>query len=99
MVGRLREPSARGVGRTRAPRRGTRRAERSGAGRWRGPRRDSRADPSSQGGPTRQSSYLHYDRENQRPAPGSVVDKLPDRVVQVLLEELDLAHALGEEIV
>ena len=42
------------------------------------------------------SLTLRSPRENHRPPARSVVDQLPDRVVQVLLEQLDLGDVVGE---
>src|SRR5207237_7189468 len=43
-------------------------------------------------------SYFHHYGKYHRPPPGAVVDQLPDPVVDVLLEELDLADVVGEQL-
>src|SRR4029078_11677046 len=79
----------------RAPPPRRRRAVRRAAGPWPTPRRGLRARP-----PCRalwrewSTSDLHYYRKDHRPAVGAVVDELTDLVVQVLLEELDLADVV-----
>src|ERR1700704_4108675 len=40
---------------------------------------------------------LDDDRQDHRPPARAVVDELPDPVVQVLLEQLDLADVVGKE--
>ncbi len=90
----LPSPSAREAGRKRATRPRTRAAARRAArpsSRWlRCPR-----SPSAH---RRSISDLDDDGENHRPATRPVVDDLPDRVVDVLLEELDLGDMLCREL-
>src|SRR5207248_125008 len=94
---RRREPSARGAGRTRATRPRRRSAAGLGARRWplrlrcrRGRRpRSSRFED---------GSYLYYYGKNHRASTRAVVDQLPEPVVQVLLQELDLAHVVLEQL-
>jgi hypothetical protein len=41
---------------------------------------------------------LDDDRQHHRPPARAVVDDLPERFVQVLLEELDLRHVVREQV-
>jgi hypothetical protein len=43
-------------------------------------------------------SDFEHDRQDHRPAAGAVVYELPDSVVQVLLEQLDLADVAGQQL-
>src|SRR4029453_5815179 len=89
---RLPVPSARAGGRKPRRPRGRRRAGGSGGGPAPPPPGSPRV------GPTSRASYLNYDGENHRAPPRSVVDQLRDRVMKVLLKELDLGDVLTEKV-
>src|SRR5919204_5050979 len=58
-----------------------------------------RASPIASLGRRRRHLHLHYDRQDHRPSTGAVVDELADGVVEMLLEELDLADVVREALV
>src|SRR5215218_496151 len=82
----------------RAPIPRRQRAARSAAARS-GPRRRTRRSPAPSPASSRWSSYLDDDREDHGPAACAVVDELTDAIVDVLLQELDLADVLREQVV
>src|SRR5439155_22240961 len=90
-------PTARAAGRTRAPPPRRREAARSRAARSPAPQPGRRAPLPNR--PCRASSYLDDDGQDERPLPHAVVDELPDPVVQVLLEQLDLDDLLVQALV
>jgi hypothetical protein len=49
-------------------------------------------------GQGRETSNFDHHRENHRPSARSVVDQLPDGVVQVLLQQLDLGDVVGRHV-
>src|SRR5215204_7219841 len=82
----------------RAPIPRRQRAARSAAAQS-GPRRRTRRSPAPSPASSRWWPYLDDDREDHGPAACAVVDELTDAIVDVLLEELDLADVLREQVV
>src|SRR5262249_48528288 len=92
-----RGPTAREAGRrpVRSPRRP--RAAGPGAELSRAPPRGPRARLPSRAR-KRAGSYFNNYRKNHGPSTRAVIDQLPEAVVQVLLEQLDLDHVVLDEL-